>query len=154
MSDGARIDQFRRNDRQLSNEQIGMTYELTRQRATNMTSKLRKTVDDKEAAFEYVFLMDDFAGSGSTILRGTEDGAVVGKLPRFLDESLPNLQMEGFPKIFISLYLATDQALSHLRTSLLNYPSPPWRAPNAPEVMAVMTIEDKDRLSHSLRSQE
>ena len=154
MSDGARIDQFRRNDRQLSNEQIAMTYELTPQRAAKMTSQLRKTVGDEEATFDYVFLMDDFAGSGTTILRETTSGAVDGKLPRFLYESLPNLKMEGFPKIFISLYVATEQALHHLNGSLLKYPSPPWRPSNVPEVMAVMTIEEKDRLSHCRRSHE
>ena len=148
MSDGARIDQFRRNDRQLSNEQIAMTYELTRQRADKMVEELRAEVDDNEAAFEYIFLMDDFAGSGSTILRRTPAGSVDGKLPRFIEETLPNLKVKTVPKIFIALYLATEQAVSHLTTSLTYYPSPPWQPSNAPEVITGMTMEDHARLSH------
>ena len=148
MSDGARIDQFRRNDRQLSNEQIAMTYELTRRRAGKMIDELRAEVDDNEATFEYIFLMDDFAGSGSTILRRTPAGSVDGKLPRFLEETLPNLEAKTVPKIFIALYLATEQAVSHLTTSLKCYPSPPWQPANAPEVITGMTMEDNIRLSH------
>ena len=142
MSDGARIDQFRRNDRQLSNEQIAMTYELTRQRAGKMIDELRTEVDDSTADFEYIFLMDDFAGSGSTILRKTPTGSVDGKLPRFLEETLPNLQVKTIPKIFIALYLATEQAVSHLTTSLKYYPSPPWQSSNAPEMITGMTMEE------------
>lgn len=148
MSDGARIDQFRRNDRQLSNEQVAMTYELTPRRAGTMVDELRRDVDDQEAIFEYVFLMDDFAGSGSTILRKTPTGAVTGKLPRFLEQSLPNFSAEPVPKIFIALYLATEQAVSHLTTALKHYPSAPWEPCNAPEVITGMTMKDNIKLSH------
>ena len=147
MSDGSRIDQFRRSDRQLSNEQFAMTYELTPQRADKMIDELREEVDDNKADFDYIFLIDDFAGSGSTILR--KDGrSVDGKLPRFLNETLPNLKLKTVPKIFIALYLSSEQAVDHLTTSLGNYPSPPWSSDNTPEMITGMTMEDHARLSH------
>ena len=148
MSDGARIDQFRRNDRQLSNEQVAMTYEITPQRAGTMVAELRRDVEDDEATFEYIFLMDDFAGSGYTILRNTPAGSLTGKFPRFLEQTLPNLNEEPVPKIFIALYLATEQAVSHLTTTLKHYPSAPWEPCNAPEVITGMTMADNIKLSH------
>ena len=42
MSDGARIDQFRRSNPALSNEQIAMTYELNQPRTNTMKSRLKE----------------------------------------------------------------------------------------------------------------
>ena len=148
MSDGARIDQFRRSNPGLSNEQCAMTYELNEGRADTMISKLRTELDDAEANFQHIFLVDDFSGSGRTILRHDEGESPDGRLYRFVQHTLPLLTKETCPTIFIALYVATEQAVNHLRSLLLNFPTPPWPQEDVPQVIAVMTIGDQARLIH------
>ena len=148
MSDGARIDQFRRSNPGLSNEQFAMTHELIKVRADTMISKLRADLGDEEATFEYVFLVDDFAGSGRTILRHDEGESPDGRLFRFVRDTLPLLTKGTCPKIIIALYVATEQAVNHLRSTLLDFPSPPWPQEDVPQVMPVTTIGDHARLIH------
>ena len=151
MSDGARIGQLRRANTGLSNEQFGMTYELNGSRAKSMLCELRKRVADDEprdedAFFEYIFLVDDFAGSGRTIIRQEEDGKLTGRLVRFIDDTLCLLKGERCPKIYIALYVATPQALNHLKCAIANYPNPPWTKDNTPEIISVMMIGDHAKL--------
>ena len=153
LSDGARIDQFRRNDATLSNEQFAMNYELSEPRVRSMLKELRKDLDDPTATFDHVFLVDDFAGSGRTILRPGTGEPVDGRLVRFVDDTLSKLSGESCPRIFICLYLATDLALRHIRSMIETYPEPPWSADKVPEVIAVMTLGDRIRLLHD-RSDE
>lgn len=150
MSDGARIDQFRRSSVGLSNEQFATNYELSDSRTQKMIAELRKDLDDEEATFQHVFLVDDFAGSGRTILRRDEaDGPPEGRLVRFVQGSLlSKLKSNEFPKIFLSLYLTTEQALEHLRALIASYPSPPWSSDNVPEVLPVMILNDHTCLCH------
>lgn len=148
MSDGARIDQFRRSNPSLSNEQFAMTYELNSGRADAMMNKLRADLDDEEASFQYIFLVDDFAGSGRTILRRDERDSLDGRLYRFIQGTLPLLMKGSCPRIVLALYVAAEQAVDHLRSLLLDFPSPPWAQEDVPQVMAVMTIGDHARLVH------
>ena len=154
MSDGARIDQFRRNSGGVSNEQFAMNYELSERRTENMVTELQKDLGDKGAMFKHIFLVDDFAGSGRTILR--QDGAepLKGRLVRFVEDTLPKLMGDICPKIFIALYLATEQAVEHLHSLILSYPSPPWSADNTPQVITVMTLGDHARLRHDRQGAE
>ena len=148
MSDGARIDQFRRNSEELSNEQFAMNYELSEQRTKKMIHELRTDFQDKGAVFEHIFLVDDFAGSGRTILRYDESCKIDGRLSRFAEDTLPNLTKGTCPKIYITLYLATEQAVKHLQSLISTYPSPPWSDDNTPEVITVMTLGERTRLRH------
>ena len=151
MSDGARIGQLRRSSQGLSNEQFGMTYELNARRAETMLCELRKRLrqngtSDDHAFFEYIFLVDDFAGSGSTIIRQDGDGNLTGRLVRFVSDTLDLLMNKRCPKIYIALYVATPQALDHLNDAIANYPERPWNDDNIPEIIPVMTIGDHARL--------
>jgi hypothetical protein len=84
LSDGARIDAFRRaNEGIISNEQVATTLEIDALRWTTLLAKLRKDTRDEAALFEFVYLIDDFVGSGKTLLRQNADGAWDGKLERF-----------------------------------------------------------------------
>ncbi len=148
MSDGARIDQFRRHSQGISNEQFAMTYELSDARAESLVNELRADISDDSSWFKYVFLVDDFSGSGRTILRRKDGESFEGRLVRFVSETLPKLMGDDYPKLFIGLYLATDQALSHLRDSITNYPNPPWPANDPPEVFSVMAIDSDVPLRH------
>ena len=148
MSDGARLDQFRRNCPELSNEQFSIAYEVSQGRAERLVQDLRRDLNDPTASFQYVFLLDDFAGSGSTILRAGGETGVQGRIARFAEDTLPHITGQACPQVFVGLYLATAQALGHLATMLTNYPSPPWPAGKCPEVFAVATLEESIQLRH------
>ena len=155
MSDGARIDQFRRSNPRLSNEQFAMTYELNESRSDSLVRKLREDLQDESAAFEYVFLVDDFAGSGTTILRQDDEGNLDGRLVRFLHETLPFLNdstERPCPRIFISLYVATQMAIDHLGCLISSYDSPCWSEGGAPQIIPVTVLEENTRLVHNCSS--
>ena len=133
MSDGARIDQLRRSSDGMSNEQFATNYELSEPRARVMVDELRTDLHDEKAVFQHVFLVDDFAGSGRTILRHDEGNPFQGRLVRFLHDTVRKLEMEQCPKIYLCLYLATSQALSNLRELIAAYPDAPWSPGNVPK---------------------
>ncbi len=69
MSDGARIDYIRRHNLDISNEQVLPYYETSTPKAKDLLKELRAALHDDQAMFRCLFLMDDFCGSGRTILR-------------------------------------------------------------------------------------
>lgn len=83
LSDGARIDQLRRATTGiLSNEQfVGMT-QVDDVKWGDLVQKLRSDLKDKDAKFAQVILVDDFMGTGSTVLR-PEKSSWTGRLVRF-----------------------------------------------------------------------
>ncbi len=82
LSDGARIDGFRRSGAGLiSNEQVVLNYEISNDKWRDMHSELKARASDPAARFELLFLIDDFTGSGKSLLR-IEDGAWKGKLKK------------------------------------------------------------------------
>ena len=92
LSDGARIDAFRRNNSDLSHEQIWQTYELTSEKALNMHEKLKRdlkvilgrTPTEEDISFRMIFLLDDFTGSGFSYLRKeNEKSNFSGKISKF-----------------------------------------------------------------------
>ena len=154
MSDGSRIDQFRRNTSQFTNEQFSMSYELSDSRARSLQAELKKDLDDDNAVFEHIFLVDDFAGSGTTILRTGQNASFEGRLVRFIEETLPKLLNGARPKLFIMLYLATSQALEHLRCQIHRLDNSLWSGTTKPEVIAVMELDDNARIRHERQDHE
>jgi len=69
MSDGARIDYIRRQNLKIGNEQVLPYYEVSVQKKEDLKKELRKELDDPSALFRCLFLVDDFCGSGRTLLR-------------------------------------------------------------------------------------
>jgi len=117
MSDGARMDSFRRKHA-LSNEQISVSFELSSDKWESMQKALKEWLTKKnvksDAFFENIFLIDDFSGSGNTIQN---------KIERFIDEylgtqkapeKLGKLCIKGGPKIFVVTYLGTQDAIRKL----------------------------------------
>jgi hypothetical protein len=83
LSDGARIDAFRRaNVGVISNEQIVFAMQLDDDKWKDLLETLRNDLADQSAKFHYVYLLDDFIASGTTLLR-KEEGKWKGKLIRF-----------------------------------------------------------------------
>lgn len=86
LSDGARIDEFRRaNAGILSNEQIVVATQLDGSKWKDLLKELRKD-QGASATFEEVYLIDDFVASGTTLLRFDDDEkSWKGKLVKFRD---------------------------------------------------------------------
>jgi hypothetical protein len=83
LSDGARLDRFRRaNEARIGNEQVVLQTQLDSDKWGDLLSELRKDLKDQQARFAMVFLIDDFIGSGTSLL-DQRDGCWKGKLPRF-----------------------------------------------------------------------
>jgi hypothetical protein len=105
LSDGARIDVFRRaNAGTISTEQVLTAPRINDEKWNELLEKLRKDVNDKDARFAFVFLIDDFVGSGKTLIDG--------KIPRFVREveKFFSTHFEASWKLCVHHYLATDRA--------------------------------------------
>lgn len=133
LSDGARTDVFRRANLQLSNEQVRLSHELSPERIEGLLRDLRNALVDlggpgmggqttikDDPAFEVVVLMDDFSASGISYLRSNDEGAIEGKIGKFLvhlgdrENSLSKLVVrEGCELIFV-LFLATARVEERL----------------------------------------
>lgn len=87
LSDGARIDTLRHsNVGRLSNEQVAATTQLDPDKWNDLLGDLRTSLNDPEARFEMVYLIDDFTATGTSFLRyDTEKNVWKGKLTRFRD---------------------------------------------------------------------
>ncbi len=112
LSDGARIDVFRRaNAGTISNEQIVTAPRINEDKWGELLEDLQKDLEDKEARFAFVFLIDDFIASGTTLLR-EDAGRWKGKLPKFWNDVQPFLttHFEAGWKLCVHHYLATHRA--------------------------------------------
>lgn len=85
LSDGARIDIFRRSNAEvISNEQVITAPRIIKAKWDGILEDLRKSLNEREARFAFVFLVDDFIASGTTLLRWDEKKrGWDGKLARF-----------------------------------------------------------------------
>lgn len=149
LSDGARIDSFRRANRTLDHEQIGQTHDLSTRRVKGLVKKLSVQIrklrnspsDTTEHRFRTLVLLDDFSASGNSYYMPMKDGTVEGKIANFFngimnpDDPLSGLVSPGDFEVFILLYVATNQAIAHLE----EYSAKLWGARNVP--CMVMTIQ-------------
>jgi hypothetical protein len=89
LSDGARFDILRRsNSGILMNDQIVLATHIDEEKWEDLGTKLCEDIKVKREdspKFEYVYLVDDFVGSGTTFLRKKRDGNWTGKVKRFWD---------------------------------------------------------------------
>ena len=127
LSDGARIDTIRHaNVGVLSNEQIVHSTQIDPDKWKDLLVKLRQDVRDPDARFRSVYLVDDFAGTGSSFLRrDTDTNKWIGKLIRFRD-SLDRATSElGQDRIFaddwaigVHYYVASARAAENIKRRL------------------------------------
>ena len=127
LSDGARIDILRQNNvGRLNNEQFVVATQVDSEKWQDLLGNLRKDLADPKACFRLVYLIDDFAGSGTSFLRF--DGTRVdwkGKLIRFFESiktALKVIENDGIfePnwKLCVHYYVASAQAKSHIAECL------------------------------------
>jgi hypothetical protein len=122
LSDGARIDILRHSTVGiLSNEQFVIQTQLDPDKWKSLLDDLR-TEQAPEAAFEVVFLVDDFMGTGSSYLRFDEaKKRWTGKLCKFL-KSLEYARMNGIGvvapgwQLCVHHYLMTEKARDRILT--------------------------------------
>lgn len=112
MSDGARIDLFRRSNRDLSHEQIFTGYELSSKKVADIRKWLDEDRNHKDVAPALV-LLDDFTASGTSYQ---------GKISKFIEGIQSNEAWKtvvSFPKtrLVVVFYVATEQALSNIANS-------------------------------------
>lgn len=123
LSDGSRTDILRHaNVGVLSNEQIVVTNRLDEAIWKSLLGDLKKDYG-KDARFSCIYLIDDFVGSGTTLLRyDKEEAEWTGKLPRFmraLNKSRQRLRpdelLEDEWNLVVHHHLATSQAVNLLQ---------------------------------------
>ena len=104
LSDGARIDSFRRTTAgTVSNEQVLLATEISPTKWKQVLDDLRKAAKDDNARFRFAFLFDDFIGTGTTLQ---------GKLKRFWEacRGVVNSHFEPDWTVIVHHYIATEGA--------------------------------------------
>lgn len=119
LSDGARIDIFRRSNAGIiSNEQVVTTPRLIIGKWNDLLDKLRKTTGNPNERFAAVYLVDDFIGSGTTLLRNRK-GAWEGKLVRFWEDigEVAKTHFEPDWTVCVHHYISSFRADQDVRTN-------------------------------------
>ncbi|WP_408891632.1 hypothetical protein ACJ2CR_19415 [Myxococcus faecalis] len=117
LSDGARIDIFRRSNKELSHEQIFTSYEISKEKVREIRTWLDDKRGHKDVAPSLV-LLDDFTASGTSCL--TADGArAKGKLAKFIERVQQAEEWKSivsFPRtrLVVVFYVATVEALANI----------------------------------------
>ena len=129
LSDGAKLDLFRRLSVFLKHEQIYPAYLITEEKAGELKEELdrdinkltKKPADEK---YETIFLIDDFSASGKSYIREKEDGSRTGKIVKFLNQVITEDSKYDFIaeaidteklRICVVLYVATTRAIQRIR---------------------------------------
>lgn len=125
LSDGARIDVLRRtNTNLLHNDQIVMQPFLDDEKWRDLSRKLQNdqnlsNQDTKK--FDTLYIIDDFAGSGTTFIRKKSEGTWDGKLfklwkslnaTRSRLENINEFPIINSPSVHVHHYIVTEQAKS------------------------------------------
>jgi len=123
LSDGARIDRLRRSSPGLSHEQIYLVPDLGDDVIRDAVASLRARLKDEAPQFEHVLLVDDFYGSGTTLLRENTNPPppYKGRLWRAHD-TLAHWAEAGFLignyRVAILVYIASSTAIEHVEATL------------------------------------
>lgn len=163
-SDGARLGELRRASATLSHEQFvqGAEPDLgqVRRLAVKLAAVLRQSgdedSDDSEkpldaspktdllAPFQHIFFVDDFSGSGRTLLRQDPNEPWDGKVIRLRDH-LEKAAAEGLvvpnAPVTIVLYFASEKARKHLEESLSAAGLDSWSVKVVAELPSEMRVD-------------
>jgi len=118
LSDGARIDTLRHaNVGLITNEQLVLATQVDKDKWRDLLDNLREDLGDPKARFRLGYLIDDFAGTGTSFLRWNEKKqAWKGKLIRFREsfeaavKALDEPIFEPGWELGIHHYIASAQA--------------------------------------------
>ncbi len=124
LSDGARIDVLRHsNVGTLVNEQLVVATQVDPEKWLDLLKNLRDELEDQTAKFSTVYLIDDFTGTGTSLLRYNKAKSKwSGKLIRFKDSFTSAIESLGIDTLFeedwtlcIHHYLATSKAVKSIK---------------------------------------
>ena len=154
LSDGARIDAFRRSSPDINHEQVYGTYEVRTNRLEKMHSKLKEHLphqDPLDLRFTSVFLIDDISASGTSLIRersGKFDGRLYGFAEQLRTDTEQGSEVfaGGETRVYIVLYMATEQALRHISHVLEIWSDAPWE--EKPEIIVLQKVTEAARVSH------
>lgn len=132
LSDGARIDVFRRSNPELSHEQVRPSHEIAPDRADKLAEDLRNDLSkvlgrpatEQDGRFRTLVLLDDFSASGISYVTRKDSGSYVGKIGSFFHSitkpgsAVARLVDPAETEILVVLYMATEKAIDHLRPLL------------------------------------
>lgn len=130
LSDGARIDVFRRyNEGKVSNEQVVAFSEITDAKWEDLRGELKKSLvatgmDQPTAeannTFEVICLVDDFSGSGSSLLRKLPSKNWGGKINKFHNSGSPRVGsfLSSDCVLHIHHHLASAKACAQIEQDL------------------------------------
>jgi hypothetical protein len=130
LSDGARIDVFRRyNEGKVSNEQVVAFSEISEEKWLDLQDELKASLAQQNLAhekpwFEAVCLVDDFSGSGSSLIRYDEEAKKwKGKIEKFY---LANAKRIGNALstdcvIHVHHHLASEQARRQIEADITRF---------------------------------
>lgn len=129
LSDGSRIDAFRRSSLALDNEQVHPAYEISDEKLGDMGRELGDSLArmgaEARPTFRFLFLLDDFAGTGTTMLRRREDGSWTGRLKKVSDRLRRAVDQRAVDRdsldVWVCLLVATEQALDYLERCLKEF---------------------------------
>ena len=137
LSDGARLDVFRRGAPIISNEQVCISYEITNERMQSIRTEIHKDTKVFYEQYTYsglskdkifnIFLLDDFSGSGISYLRSElgekGENKWKGKIIKVIDQLKNQLDSLNDITIHVVLYLATKKAKEHIEKYVKRYAS-------------------------------
>jgi hypothetical protein len=112
LSDGARIDAFRRaNVGIISNEQVVVATQIDSGKWASLLGDLREHTGDGQARFSTVYLIDDFVASGTTLLK-KRNSEWSGKLIKFWDSTTSVLGSHFEPDLLVCIhhYISSHRA--------------------------------------------
>jgi hypothetical protein len=114
------MDMLRRaNEKRIRNEQVLVTTQVNESKWQDVLKELRKDLEDDTARFSRVFLVDDFVGSGKTLLRREGNGTWTGKLKKFRDEH-PGIFASHFEAnwaLHVHHYVCSNEAFGRVQAT-------------------------------------
>lgn len=146
LSDGSHIDFFRRQNAELSNEQVFVHYDFSKEKSEEMLTELSEDEEVvqiskeylEEIAFKNFFLLDDFTASGKSYIR--YEGKWRGKIVKFFDRLKSVKYNREGTQVHIVLYVATHKAIEYIREQVESYK----KANNIKEEITVNAIQYVD----------
>lgn len=151
LSDGARLDALRRASG-LSHEQFLQDYLVDVDQAASAKTELGKALAKQnlpgEPTFRQVVLVDDFSGSGRTLVRLEGDPPVrKGKLVKFA-ERLNQLREHGVVaddvQVALLLYVATAQAVEHVTETKADFGMATWTIDVVQSLVPEVRVDQTD----------
>ena len=163
LSDGARTEIFRRsNPGIISHEQVYLTYELSPDRALEMSKKLIEDLTEiygeptisAESRFKVLFLLDDFTASGTSYLKYKKDKSeFAGKISQLYknlynkDNKFDTVFDLDNLEVYLVMYLCTEQALSQIKETIDNVK---WKFPKNFKLSPIYIIPDICKLREGI----